>query len=168
MSSRIESYPGTEISSEEYNQRKYLVTHYETELKYAWSSGVAMGKFLRGMKQREIWGRGCDNCGRIVVPPRMYCEQCFRANDRWVRLRDTGTVNTYSVSHVNADASRRDTPILVAVIDIDGTKPRMGFMHLLGGMRPSEVRVGMKVRALWKRPSEREGAITDIRYFRRA
>ena len=69
-----------------------------------------------------------------MVPPRMYCELCFRPTDAWVRLKDTGRVVTYSVSYVNADASRREgeQPIVVAVIEIEGASPMMGMLHVLG------------------------------------
>ena len=96
----------------------------------------------------------------------MYCEQCFRATDDWVRLEATGTVTTYSICNVNFDASRREEPIMVAVIEIDGASPLVGILHLLGEIDPAKVRVGLKVAAAWKDEDRREGAITDIRYFR--
>jgi len=168
LSSRIARYPGVEITPEEVKAGRYLMTSYQTTLGYSWSSGVAMGRFLRGLKDGELWGRECDGCGRRMVPPRMYCEQCFRPTDRWVKLHDRGKVVTYSVAYVNFDASRRRDPILVAVVEIDGASPMMGILHLLGEVRPEKVRVGMRVRAVWKKSSERTGAITDIRYFRPA
>src|SRR5207244_13564885 len=45
----------------------------------------------------------------------------------WVKLKETGTVNTFSVSYVNVDASRREDPILVAVVEIDGASRGMGI-----------------------------------------
>ena len=33
-------------------------------------------------------------------------------------------------------------------------------------MRPQDIKIGMKVKAVWKPASERKGDITDIRYFR--
>jgi uncharacterized OB-fold protein len=168
MSSKITAYPGTEITSEEARAGRYLVTRYETELKYSWSSGKAISRFLGGLRDGQLWGRKCSRCERTLIPPRMYCELCFRPTDEWVRLRDTGRVATYSVSYVNADASRRDpgVPILVAVIEIDGGSSMMGVLHLLGEVSSSELAVGMKVEAVWKAEGERRGAITDIRYFR--
>lgn len=145
---------------------RYALVDYETELVYTWSSGIAIGRFLAGLKEAEIWGRGCDQCKRVLVPPRMYCESCFRPNDRWVRLGDTGTVNTFSVSYVNADASRRAEPIIVAVIEIDKASAGMGMLHLVGETSPEDVRVGMRVKAVWKDADERSGAITDLKYFR--
>jgi uncharacterized OB-fold protein len=168
MSSKVVKYPGTEITSEEARAGRYLVTRYEAELKYSWSSGKAISRFLGGLRDAELWGRRCAKCGRTMVPPRMYCEVCFRPTDEWVRLRDTGRVATYSVSYVNADASRRDgeEPIFVAVVEIDGASPLMGMLHLLGEVRFEELAVGMEVEAVWKPKGERKGAITDIRYFR--
>ncbi len=168
MSSRVARYPGTEITSEEARAGRYLVTRYETDLRYSWSSGKATSRFLGGLRDGELWGRLCRGCGRTMIPPRMYCELCFRPTDEWVRLQDTGKVVTYSVSYVNADASRREgeEPILVAVIEIEGASQMMGLLHVLGEVSPDELLVGMKVEAVWKPEVERHGAITDIRYFR--
>jgi len=167
LSSRITRYPGTEITREEARAGRYLLTRYETELRYSWSSGMAVSRFLGGLRDGVLWGRKCKGCGRTMVPPRMYCEQCFRPTDEWVMLQDTGKVVTYSVSYVNADASRREgeEPILVAVVEIDGASPMMGMLHLLGGVAWDEVSVGMGVKAVWKPKHKRQGAITDIRYF---
>jgi uncharacterized OB-fold protein len=168
MSSKVASFPGTEISAQELRAGRYLVTRHFADLKYAWSTGEAISKFLEGLRDGEIWGRKCRRCRRTMVPPRMYCETCFRPTDEWVKLRDTGSVVTYSISYVNADASRREgkEPILVSVIEIDGATPMMGILHLLGEVDPDEVSVGMKVEAVWRTKGERQGAITDIRYFR--
>ncbi len=145
-----------------------MVTRYETELKYSWSSGKATSRFLAGLRDGELWGRRCAGCGRTMVPPRMYCEQCFRPTDEWVRLQDTGRVVTYSVSYVHADASRREgeEQIRVAVIEIDGASPMMGLLHLLGEVSLDQLAVGLRVEAVWKPKRERQGAITDIMYFR--
>jgi uncharacterized OB-fold protein len=57
-------------------------------------------------------------------------------------------------------------PEIPAVIDIDGTRPPVGIMHMLSEVQPEEVKIGMRVEAVWKPADEREGSILDIRYFR--
>jgi len=52
------------------------------------------------------------------------------------------------------------------VIEIDGASKGMGIMHMLSEVDPGDIEIGMKVKAVWKRPEEREGAITDILYFK--
>jgi len=166
LSSKISNYPGVEITPDDVKSNRYLMTLYQTDLRYAWSSGVATSRFLKGLKAAQIWGRRCNRCRRVMVPPRMYCERCYRPTDRWVRLRDTGKVVTYSVAYVNFDASRREVPILVAVVEIEGASPLMGILHLLGEVEADEIKIGMPVRAVWKQEGERTGAITDIKYFK--
>jgi len=89
LSYRIKNYPGTEVERDEL-KKPYVSKEYMTVLEYAWSSGVATGKFLEGLREGKIFARKCNRCRRIIVPPRMYCEKCFRATDSWVRIRDEG------------------------------------------------------------------------------
>lgn len=166
MSQKITSYPGHEITPDEVKQGKYLDVYYKFVPRYSWAAGVAISRFLDELKQGQIIARKCNDCGRILVPPRMYCEKDYRPTDEWVYIKDTGTVNTFSISHVGTDARRLQTPILVAVVDLDGASHGMGILHKLGEVEPSKIRVGMKVQAVWKSPDERQGAITDIRYFK--
>jgi uncharacterized OB-fold protein len=37
---------------------------------------------------------------------------------------------------------------------------------MLGEVKPEDVKIGMRVRAVWKKAKDREGAITDILYFK--
>jgi len=54
------------------------------------------------------------------------------------------------------------------VIEIDGASKDMGIMHMLGEVEPDDIKIGMKVKAVWKPAAERTGAITDILYFKPA
>ena len=55
---------------------------------------------------------------------------------------------------------------LIKGLDIDGASPLHGILHKLGEVKPEDVKIGMKVKAVWKPAKEREGAITDIKYFK--
>lgn len=165
MSDRVKFFPGREIRSKSI-EAEALVSNYAVDLKYSWASGIAMSRFLIELKKGKIIARKCNKCKRILVPPRIFCEDCFRATDSWVYVKDTGTVNTYSISHVAADASRIKEPLYVAVINIDGATQGMGFLHLLGEVSEKQLSVGMKVEAVWKSEAERTGSILDIKYFK--
>ena len=114
----------------------------------------------------RLIGVHCKKCKRTVIPPRNFCEWCFRPMDNWVHLPETGTVNTFSLCYVTWDMKVLTDPEIPAVIDIDGTSPLMGIMHKLGEVDPKTVRIGMQVQAVWKPPEEREGSILDIKYFK--
>jgi uncharacterized OB-fold protein len=139
---------------------------WEVDARYRWDTGIAVSEYLRGLRRGVILARECRRCGRVLVPPRMFCEQCFRPTDRWVQVRDTGTINTFSICYIRWDMQPLEEPELPAVIEIDGAAEGTGFLHLLGEVRPDDVAVGMAVEAVWKPPDQRTGSILDIRYFR--
>lgn len=159
-------FPGREIRHGAIESGEVLLTKYATDLRYSWASGVAVSRFLTELKNARLIARKCNECKRVLIPPRMFCEDCFRDTDEWVYVKDTGVVNTYSIAHVGADASRLSSPLYVAVINIDGASELMGFLHLLGEVSESNLRIGLKVQAVWKPPQERVGSILDIKYFR--
>jgi acetyl-CoA C-acetyltransferase len=132
--------------------------------RYSWDAGVAVGRFLDGLRAGKILGRECRRCERVLVPPRMFCERCFRETDAWIEVEHTGTVQTYSICHVSWDMQPLDPPEIPAVIAVDGSDG--GLLHMLGGVEPDEVRIGMDVEAVWKPVGERTGSILDIAHFR--
>ncbi len=132
--------------------------------RYSWDAGVAISRFLDGLRDGKVLGRTCRVCRRVLVPPRMFCERDFRPTDGWVDVADTGVVETFSIAHVSWDMRDLETPDMPAVIRIDGTSDG-GLLHKIGGVEPDSVSIGMRVRAVWKPESERTGSILDISHF---
>ncbi len=158
---------GTKLTSDEFHNKVIAVKH-APEIEYDWATGVAISKFLKGLKDGKIIGVYCDSCDRTVTPPRMFCEECFSPMSKYVDLPDTGIINTFSIAYIKTDASRVEKPQLPAVIDIDGTSiSPSGFLHLLDEINPDDIKIGMKVKAVWKDAIDRTGAITDIKYFKK-
>ena len=159
-------FRGTSVSDRDVALGKILSTTGEPGARYAWDTGYAIRRYLEGLKAGKILGIRCKACERTVVPPRAFCEKCFSESIAFVDLADTGTVNTFSLSYVTWDVQKLQHPMIPAVIEIDGTSPRAGILHLLDRVHPDDVKIGMKVRAVWKTPDQREGAITDILCWR--
>lgn len=166
MSVNAKTFPGTSLSQADFDEGRILTTHWRPKLDYGWDAGVAISRYLAELRDGRIVGIRCRTCRRIVVPPRVVCEWCWEPMDEWVYLQDTGTVNTYSICYIRWDASRSKEPQIPAVIDIDGASKGVGILHLLDEVDPDNVRIGMKVKAVWKPTEERTGSITDIRYFK--
>jgi acetyl-CoA C-acetyltransferase len=137
---------------------------FRLDPKYSWDAGVAISRFLDGLRDGKILARECRRCERVLVPPRMFCERCFRPTDGWVEVPDTGVVETFSIAHVSWDMRELETPDVPAVIRIDGTSEG-GLLHMVAGIDPEAVSIGMSVRAVWKGDGERTGSILDIAHF---
>ncbi|MFC2036789.1 Zn-ribbon domain-containing OB-fold protein [Chloroflexota bacterium] len=166
MTAKIEEFPGVYLRESDFREKKVLYTEWTPNAQYAWDAGIAIGRYLAELKEGKLVGVHCRKCRRTVIPPRNFCEWCFRPMDDWVTLPDTGTVNTFSLCYVTWDMRRVEEPEISAVIDIDGTRPSVGIMHMLSEVEPDDVQIGMKVQAVWKPPEEREGSILDIKHFR--
>ncbi len=166
MTVNIKQWPGTALATRDLEQGHVLTVKYKPRAEYAWDAGVAIARYLEELKAGRLIARSCKQCDRILIPPRMFCEECFRPTDSWVYVEDTGTVNTFSICHVRWDVVRLDQPQLPAVIHVDGASPGMGILHLLGEVAPEEVYIGMKVKAVWEEASRRQGSITDIRHWK--
>lgn len=160
---------GTNVKEEAFAKGQVLFHHFEPKLEYAWDNGMAIGIYLEGLKAGKLIASRCEKCGRIMLPARAFCELCFRPTDGWVEVKDTGTVQTYSVSRIHYNASRLkpgEKGYIPAVIAIDGASEKMGILHLLDEVKPEEIKIGMRVEAVWKPENERTGSILDIKYFR--
>ena len=78
-----------------------------------------------------------------------------------VELAATGTVTGYTVIRYPEPYQPREVPFVLALITLDGADG--GIVHLLEGVTPEEVTVGMRVEAVFA--EERQGAILDINHF---
>jgi uncharacterized OB-fold protein len=166
MTANIKEFPGTPLRERDFTENKVLFNLDEMRADFAWDTGIAIGNYLAALKEGIILGARCNTCRKIVVPPRTVCEWCFEPMDAFVPLQDTGTVNTFSLCYVTWDVKRITEPEISVVVEIDGASPLHGIMHKLGEVDPQEVYIGMRVKAVWKPPEEREGSINDIRYFK--
>ena len=160
------SLGGTPLEAQDMERGKIFSNLYVPQLRYAWDTGEAIGRYLQELKQGQLIARRCHKCARTMIPPRMFCERCFRPTDEWVYVKDTGKIITFSLSYVSWDVRRLKQPQIPAVIEIDGASPGMGILHVVKNVPPKQVKVGMPVRAVWKPAAQRTGSITDIAYWK--
>ena len=135
------------------------------DARYAWDPGEAIGSFLEALRDGRILATFCSACMRTLVPPRKFCERCFRPTDSWTNVPDRGVVETFSICHVTWDMKPLAEPELPAVIRLHETSDG-GFLHKLGEVSPEDVTIGMEVEAVWRPLDDRDGSILDIAYFR--
>ena len=69
-----------------------------------------------------------------------------------MELPDTGIVTTFCVVNVPYQGQRVTPPYVAASVLLDGAD--IAFQHLILGCPPDEVRMGMRVAAVWKPRAE--------------
>ncbi len=139
------------------------IYHGQVYIPNTYSAGAVGSRFLIELRDKKrIMGTRCPACNRVYVPARSICKDCFGQLDEWVEVSDRGTVLTYAVAHEAKPIQPMATPIVYGIIQLDGADT--GFVHMLGEVDPDQLRVGMKVQAVFK--EERVGNILDIKYFK--
>ena len=127
-----------------------------------YTAGAVGTRFLTGLRDgKKILGTRCAACNRVYVPARSTCHACFEPIDEWVEVSGTGTLETYTVVYEDNPCQPAEPPLVYGIIRLDGADN--GFLHMLGGVDPEDLRVGMRVQAVFER--DRTGSILDIRHF---
>lgn len=119
------------------------------QLDYTYTAGPSSEVFLRGTQERRLLGRRCSECAKVYMPPRGVCSMCGAAfTDEIVEVGQTGTVTTFAVVNVNFASREIDLPYAVVEVLFDGANITSQF--LIQGVTHDQVRMGMRVRAVWK------------------
>jgi uncharacterized OB-fold protein len=142
------------------------VTRIVTPVKssYTYRPGVAATRYLRSIARGQILGQACDSCGRVYVPARGACPRCGVPTTKEVQLADKGTVVTLTVVRVPSENIQVDLPYCVANILLDGAD--ISFAGLIQECPLEDVRIGMRVEAVWKDESEWGPTSENIRYWK--
>jgi uncharacterized protein len=140
------------------------VTIVETpiSLHYSFTPGVAQSRFLRAIERGEITGQRCPNCGKVITPPRGACSMCGVATTEEVVLNGKGTITTFCTTQIPSPGLV--PPYVTAWIRLDGSD--ITSMFLIQECDPAEVRLGMRVEAVWIDEAERKADLGAIKYFR--
>jgi len=137
----------------------------EIHVKYRWAVGKAGERFFNELKEnKKIMGTRCRQCGRVLVPPRIFCEECFVENMEWVEVEPKGTLTTFGESYFSTDGKRLKEPWMLGIVKLNGSDG--GLIHFIGEARPEDMKIGMSMEIVFK--DKREGNIMDILYFRPA
>jgi len=116
-------------------------------LHYEHTASPGESAYLRGLAGRRLLGQRCGVCGRVYVPPRGTCPVDGVPTREEVELPETGTVTTFCVVNVAYPGQRVTPPYVAAAVLLDGAD--IAFQHLVLGCEPGEVRMGLRVRAVW-------------------
>ena len=135
-----------------------------TRLDYVFTAGIAQSRNLHGYAEGKFLGQRCPKSKKVYVPSRGSCPTDGVATDDVVELPNTGTVTTYCVVNVPFAGQTIEIPYICAQILLDGAN--LSFMGLLQEIPTDEVRMGLRVEAVWVPPEELGPTLASVKYFR--
>jgi uncharacterized OB-fold protein len=132
-------------------------------LAYDFAASPEESAFFRGLAEGRILGQRCPVCEKVYVPPRGACPVDGVPTTTEVEVPDTGIVTTFCIVNVPFLGQRITPPYVSAYMLLDGAD--IAFLHLLLGVDPADVRMGMRVKAVWKPRDEWGTTIENISHF---
>ncbi len=131
---------------------------------YSWSAGPGVSSYLSGLTEGRLVGRRCDSCQQVYFPPRGACPTCAVMLGDDVEIADRGTITSFCIVNVPFLGQKIKIPYVSASILLDGSD--IAFQHLILGCEADEVRMGMRVEAVWKPKTEWGPSLENIDHFR--
>ena len=133
------------------------------ELDYLYAASPEESAFYRGLAEGRLLGQRCPTCGKVYIPPRSACPADGTPTTDEVELPDVGTVTTFCIVNVPFMGQKITPPYVSAYVLLDGAD--IAFLHLILDIPAEEVRMGMRVKAVWKPRDEWSTTIENISHF---
>jgi uncharacterized protein len=120
--------------------------------------------FLRGLEEGKLLGARTGTTGKVYFPPKEADPATGLELDNFIELPDKGIVTTFAIINIPFAGQRIKPPYVAAYVLLDGAD--IAFLHLIQEIDASEVRMGMRVEAVWKPREEWGLGIDNIEYFK--
>jgi hypothetical protein len=133
-------------------------------LDYEFTAGAATSRFLTGIAHKQILGERCPKCHKVYVPPRGSCPTDGVPTTEQVELAHTGTVTTFCVVNVQFYGQAMELPYVCATVLLDGAD--LGLFGLVQDVPADQVRMGMRVEAVWVEDEKLAPTLTSIEFWR--
>ncbi len=131
---------------------------------YVYTLGIAGDEFFRTIRDKGYFIASKCSCGKKYIPAQMYCDECFGECKEYVKVGTEGELYSYTECYYDYRGNKYDEPHLLGLVkfrDCEG-----GIIHRLK-INKDEIRIGMKVEAVFKPQKQRTGSVEDILYFKK-
>jgi hypothetical protein len=120
--------------------------------------------FLKALEEGKLLGARTGDSGKVYFPPKEADPATGQVLDNFIELPDRGTVTTFAIINIPFAGQRIKPPYVAAYVLLDGAD--IAFLHLIQEIDATEVRMGMRVEAVWKPREEWGLGIDNIEYFK--
>ncbi len=102
----------------------------------------------------------CTECGNVYYTQQAACNKCGNTKMETISLPHQGKIITYSIVHEPPVGFEIQTPYVIAMVELDN---KVHLTSQITDCDPADVKVGMKVEAIFRRIQE-DGAAGIIQY----
>jgi len=135
-----------------------------TSIEIQHTASLPESAFLRALEEGKLLGNRTGKDGKVYFPAREADPATGQQLETYVELPDKGTVTTFAIINIPFAGQRIKPPYVAAYVLLDGAD--IPFLHLVTEIDAADVRMGLRVEAVWKPREEWGLGIDNIDYFR--
>lgn len=152
----------TAQSPDERDPVSMVITPIQLEIQH--SASHPESAYLRALKEGKLLGARTGEQGKVYFPAREADPATGRQLTEFVELPDTGTITTFAIINIPFQGQKIKPPYVAAYVLLDGAD--IPFLTLVSDVDAHEVRMGMRVQAVWRPREEWTYGMENIEYFR--
>ncbi len=135
------------------------------ELDYTYTAGQAATRFLKGVEQGKFLGQRCPVDGLVYVASRGSSpKHGVPTGPDTVEVSDKGTLISFSIVRIPSANLSVEPPFAAISVLLDGADSHL--MHVLDECPLEEVRMGMRVEAVWLPKDQWTASMQNVTHFR--
>jgi uncharacterized OB-fold protein len=97
-------------------------------------------QFYKFLLQGKLMSGMCLKCGKIHLPPRPLCDNCYSTDFKWVVVSGKGKLLTYTVIHVAPVQFQNLTPYTIGIVELEEGLKIPGMIQ---GATQEQLKIGM-------------------------
>ena len=110
-------------------------------------SQFTIEQFYKFLAQEKLMASQCQKCGKVHLPPRPICDNCYGQEFKWVEIPEEGKLLTYTIIHVAPPQFQELAPYTVGIVQLDNGLKLPG---MISGVPENLLRIGMDLRIDFK------------------
>lgn len=76
-------------------------------------------QFYQFLIQGKLMAGKCQKCGKLHLPPRPLCDNCYGTQFEWVPVSGKGKLLTYTIIHVAPQNFQDLAPYVIGIVELD-------------------------------------------------
>jgi len=76
-------------------------------------------QFYKFLKVKKLMAGKCLKCGKIHLPPRPLCDNCYSQDFDWINVSGKGKLLTYTVISIAPQQFQALTPYAVGIVQLE-------------------------------------------------
>jgi uncharacterized OB-fold protein len=129
------------------------------------SSNFSQAEYHHWLAEHKLMGSKCIKCGKLFLPPRPMCTNCYGNTMEWVSLDGYGELVAFTVVHIAPTAMLevgygRENPYCSGIVRLEENVSISAQILDVDVRNPEQIKIGMPLKAEFVERGEGEARKT--------